>query len=523
LPTALSRNLELAFRDLDLNQGVSFKDSIPTGPEEFYKDFGYLKHPSSGELVKELTEYQYEIWRLFATFKRMLVVKSHKVGLTRSTLLADFQLAVLPSDNPLSCRGFDEIILAQTKDLAVEHLRHLRRAILRSKKYSKYLIDRPTEISEFGELSPRAIMRDEKTKTEAIYIHNPDDSTAPTRIIALGADNPGSIESWPNIHPLHISDITATRRDYRESLNIAMSRLANTNGSVILETIPGLPTGPVFEMYDLYLPKTLTGQVHPGDFYVKVVTSDMGVKAGIMTQQFLDSERERDPIAFRRNYQAEFIAMGGNVFSVGDIEAAIELGKQLEDKYGLKPSRDASKSLGADPGFGSSNFGECVVQQIDGVLQVILADEEKLSSDSKTWTSDSAFQGHVRKVKEIYQRMVAWNIDKAMLDGSNASFVRNLKLEFNERTDYENLPEEQHSRMTVQPVAFGKYHKEMLGHTESLMQRHWVAISPKFTKLIDACRTATAVDGKLDKENTLYDDLFDAFRLAVFRFKVVNK
>jgi hypothetical protein len=523
MPSSLGRNLESVMKSIEINDSLPLDTKVPVEPAAFYGAFGYLIHPASGLPIERLAEYQLETWKLFHHFRRVLEIKTQKAGESTKWLIADFQLALLPKSHPMSCRGYDQLIVAQTKDHAKEHLRTLRKLIINSKKYNGWLIDRPQEIEEFGESSLRNLMRSEQSKTSVIFIRNPDNEQAPSRIIALGLDNPGALASWKNVKHIHMSDPTMAIGDITEALNYAVSRLANTNGSMVIESPPGLPAGPIYDMYQKYLEKTLTGQLKPGDFCVTTVTSDQALAAGVISKEFLDAERERDPQMFRRLYMAEFVSTGGNVFSVKDIEAAIELGKKLEDKYGLKPSRDTRKALGADPGFGSSNFGECVVQRVDGVLQVIFADEEKLSSDSKSWTSDSAFQGHVRKVKEIYQRMLAWNVQTAMLDGSNASFVRNLKLEFNERTDYENVPEEQHRSMTVQPVAFGKYHKEMLGHVESLMQRHWVAISPKFTKLIDACRTATAVDGKLDKENTLYDDLFDAFRLACFRFKVVNK
>lgn len=62
------------------------------------------------------------------------------------------------------------------------------------------------------------------------------------------------------------------------------------------------------------------------------------------------------------------------------------------------------------------------------------------------------------------------------------------------------------ARMTkALPVAAGVEYQN--GH---------VAISPKFTKLITALRTAVEKgDGTLDKEATSHDDLFDAFRLSL--------
>ena len=43
-----------------------------------------------------------------------------------------------------------------------------------------------------------------------------------------------------------------------------------------------------------------------------------------------------------------------------------------------------------------------------------------------------------------------------------------------------------------------------------------IAINPgKFDKLITALRTAVDNDGTLDNESTTYNDIFDAFRLAL--------
>jgi hypothetical protein len=71
--------------------------------------------------------------------------------------------------------------------------------------------------------------------------------------------------------------------------------------------------------------------------------------------------------------------------------------------------------------------------------------------------------------------------------------------------------------MKVVPVNF-KEHKAMLGHCKMILEddRGKIAINPdKFDKLITALRTAVDNDGTLDKEATPYNDMFDAFRLAM--------
>ena len=70
--------------------------------------------------------------------------------------------------------------------------------------------------------------------------------------------------------------------------------------------------------------------------------------------------------------------------------------------------------------------------------------------------------------------------------------------------------------MKIVPVNFNSEHKAMLGHCKMILEddpRN--AINPVFDKLITSLRTAVDNDGTLDKEQTSYNDIFDAFRLAL--------
>jgi hypothetical protein len=72
--------------------------------------------------------------------------------------------------------------------------------------------------------------------------------------------------------------------------------------------------------------------------------------------------------------------------------------------------------------------------------------------------------------------------------------------------------------MKIVAVNFNTEHKAMLGHCKMIMENEGgrMAINPdKFDKLITSLRTAVDNDGILDKEATSYNDIFDAFRLAL--------
>lgn len=74
--------------------------------------------------------------------------------------------------------------------------------------------------------------------------------------------------------------------------------------------------------------------------------------------------------------------------------------------------------------------------------------------------------------------------------------------------------------MFIVPIAFQKEHKQMLAYTKSIVESNgYLCIHPKFDKLIISLRTAVERDGKLDKDATSHNDVFDAFRLSLMRWR----
>jgi hypothetical protein len=82
----------------------------------------------------------------------------------------------------------------------------------------------------------------------------------------------------------------------------------------------------------------------------------------------------------------------------------------------------------------------------------------------------------------------------------------------------EELGDNWSENMKIVPVNFNSEHKAMLGHCKMILEQNpgKIAICPdRFDKLITSLRTAVDNDGTLDKEATSYNDIFDAFRLAL--------
>ena len=199
----------------------------------------------------------------------------------------------------------------------------------------------------------------------------------------------------------------------------------------------------------------------------------------IYTQE--EIQKAKASPSFEREYNLKYLGKIGNVFHTKDIEAAIEKGRK-HNPDAIGSSYFTSKSMGIDPAYGSSAFGIVVTQWVDGIVQIMHVEE---------------------------------------------SFIRSLKLQIGEDADYdkviaryrsEGLGDSWSENMKIVPVNFNKEPKAMLGHCKMILEHEpgKIAINPdKFDKLITSLRTAVDNDGTLDKEATSYNDIFDAFRLAL--------
>jgi hypothetical protein len=224
----------------------------------------------------------------------------------------------------------------------------------------------------------------------------------------------------------------------------------------------------------------------------------------------------------------QYLGLIGNTFHTKDIDRAVELGK----KYN-RVIVESQKVLGLDPGWDSSAFGLVLLQVANGRIQVLIAEQYERPR----------YQDMAEKVMDIIRGLNRRNIDQDILDSvkiyvdaGNPEFITTLKELVGETTRWEFIQEKilyckQHNLdlaryMTVVPVAFSTSAKDMLVHTKELLEyeKPLIAINPTFTKLIRSLRTVISDDlGKLSKEETSFDNVLDAFRLALKGIKVVKK
>ncbi len=224
-----------------------------------------------------------------------------------------------------------------------------------------------------------------------------------------------------------------------------------------------------------------------------------------MLYYYDDSQRARE-------MELKFLGKIGNTFRPSDIDKALSI------KYDLDYVNPMSvRSCGPDPSWGSSNFGIVITQLNNGRVEVLYAEEFESAEHSDM----------VDKICNLVLNKFE-PITKVYVDGSQPGFIRSLKIALNDDPEYETQIERAHHDkidpgylMTVIPTAFVREHVKMLSHTRTLMEDGFVAIDPKFQKLITSLHTAVDNEGKLDKSSTLYNDSFDAFRLSLQLYQFI--
>jgi hypothetical protein len=223
-----------------------------------------------------------------------------------------------------------------------------------------------------------------------------------------------------------------------------------------------------------------------------------------------------------REYELQFAGVVGNVFSLSSIENCQKIQYNPQNIH-----QNVKKSIGIYPSYGSSNFAICATQLVDGKIQVIEASEYQRPN----------FTDMIEKIWQLKQRY--GYVSNLYVDAANPEVWQALKREFGENYDDQwvrdqivecrkyNLHVE--DRMFVVPVPFSVEGARMLQHTKWLLEEKdedgssLIAIHPSFDKLLTALRTAVANEYRLDKTETSYDDILDAFRLSLIFYKRVKE
>lgn len=221
--------------------------------------------------------------------------------------------------------------------------------------------------------------------------------------------------------------------------------------------------------------------------------------------------------SFEREYNLKYLGGIGNLFHINDVMQCIDDTYNPYDPSMIR-STFYGRAMGVDPGFGSSNFGIAITQGRDDKIEVLYAEEFEKPRPEEC----------IDRIIELRQR---FRVQSIFIDASAAGFITSLKYRIGD-SDYdsyesrlEKVPDNIINSLAdpgiygrhyaVKPVNFGTMHRALLAHDLQIISKHHIRIHPSFVKLFVALRTAfLKPSGVLDKEQTSYDDLFDAWSLS---------
>jgi hypothetical protein len=232
-------------------------------------------------------------------------------------------------------------------------------------------------------------------------------------------------------------------------------------------------------------------------------------------------EKAKRSPSFEREYCLKYQGLIGNVFSTLSIDNC--------QKIEYNPSvtiPNAKVSIGIDPSFGSSKFGIVATRFVNERIKVIEAEEFERPD----------FNDMIDRVWQIKQQhKVDDNNLTIYVDAANpeiwSSLKRMLNEPYSETYVFEKLSYYKKAGinpalyMKIIPLAFSINGAKMLQNTKSLLEDkdNLIAIDKRFDKLLTALRTAVANEYKLDKEQTSYHDILDAFRLSLQLYQRSSK
>jgi len=312
IETKLDHSFNQVFSSIANIEQLYLPTDIPEDIQKFYEQLGMpFFNSETKEPVTVLADLQLEIWAIHRKYKKVLILKSQKIGISSLCILITLWHALT------DCVGMELIINAQSDDQAKTHAQDLRRIILGSDKYRDYLIT-----SEFSSLG---LLKDEVTKVHTVYLHNPRMPRLPTKIIVTGQSQ-GALLSHKRVGFIWSSDMTISSQTVETQKSVwgaMLSRLANSQGPLIVECPARSPEGPVYDTYERF-EKTfekvynyfeswnknkLVKKLDPKhDFYVQRFGYERGIEDGFFDQDFIDAERRRLGPIFGTFYEANFFA-----------------------------------------------------------------------------------------------------------------------------------------------------------------------------------------------------------------------
>ncbi len=224
----------------------------------------------------------------------------------------------------------------------------------------------------------------------------------------------------------------------------------------------------------------------------------------------LEIEKKKLEPEFPREYQGLYLGRIGNIFSSSQVQTCMDLGLEFSTEK-IPVSLYTLKSVGVDFRFSSSSTAIVTLEHIKTDRDIIrVIDCELIYKGDPNSIVDLCWK--------IWQRSNYMNC-VFFIDGSNRAMVNLLKIRWQESLSWENN-ESFDDTIRIRPVNFNTEHKNMFSNLHAVVSKNYLAIDPKYDKLLTSLRTAYATELTLDKNQTSYNDLLDGLRLSLNGYNI---
>jgi hypothetical protein len=265
-------------------------------------------------------------------------------------------------------------------------------------------------------------------------------------------------------------------------------------------------------------------------YYKMFLTYEYGLEGPRPIYSKEQIEKAKKSPDFPREYEGQYIGLAGNVLSSVAIDRCIKLGEEMDktapiDNWNI----DTSYVMSIDIGWGSSATAIMVSRWVNNKVQIVY---------SKEFADRPLFQDIIDEIWRLKTKCNN-NLKNIIVDASATELYTALCTDFNQPSSLKYLQDKQlwckkvntylGNHLFIVPVAFGSQThggRDMLNHTQRIIQETeddgsaLVAIHKQFNDLISSCRSAYAVEDKLDKkERTVHADTFDTLRLNLSWYK----
>lgn len=332
------------------------------------------------------------------------------------------------------------------------------------------------------------------------------------KIQAFPSHNLRALRGRPNISHILADEGDHFPKNQQWELRDVTERYIGKSGAkLLLISTPNAPGG-LFEKIEFE---------EPSIYKKRFLPYELGM-GKVYTEAFIKKAMESP--SFDREYRLKYLGLEGNVVTTQHVDRA-SISTIWTDVIDKNPQhyfgRDFPSSIGVDPGFGSSPFGITVTKYINGKIVVVHAQEYDKPS-------------HEAMLQEVVFLMNKFKTfrPKVYVDGANAGWIRSLKILLKEYADYHYYTPEKLKRlifspsgMIAAPIPFNSYGQKMLEHMRLLFEKNKIVIDrQKFPHLVTALRTAKINEetGKLDKEKTSFNNVFDSFRLNLLNYRLTS-